>query len=202
MILSFRKAPDVLISDIPDMIAKHAEKRMPGFFKPYDGRVAEPTPHNIALAKDNNLSVDIPWLNKVVSTDADRKGFRRLSLYDAFHERNSRVESEVLRRTRHVARLAGLLNTEVAEQLHRSLVSDRYFLNTMTPSNHIFLFRTIINEKNEQKNLMMKTKLQDQLRMDLRVDGSGILSAGNFLFFSCMLIAESHISISKFHTEL
>ena len=46
------------------MLASHVNKRIPGFFAPFVGRVAEPTEKNVSIAKNNQLEpVSFPWLN-------------------------------------------------------------------------------------------------------------------------------------------
>ena len=52
----------------------------------------------------------------------------KLCLYDRFHETNTVKEAEILRRVTLSPHLNGLVNTQVAEQLHRSTVRSKVFL--------------------------------------------------------------------------
>ena len=48
------------------IVAKHGNIHHGNFFKPHDGRVARPTPENIALALSNKLlQISFPFLEKV-----------------------------------------------------------------------------------------------------------------------------------------
>ena len=47
ILLSMKYAPNIVISDIPHMVAAHVNKRSPNFFNPNAGRVTEPTEENI-----------------------------------------------------------------------------------------------------------------------------------------------------------
>ena len=133
MILNFNNPPSIVISDIPHMVASHVNKRMQqDFFNPHCGRVVEPTERNILKAENNDLSVSINWLNK--RSEAAIKGLKvdgtsihpitlttqRLSLYDNFHQSNTKQKKEFLRRTGQVKELAGV-NSETAEQTNSFL---------------------------------------------------------------------------------
>ena len=59
---------------------------------------------------------------------------------------------KVLRRVMHVRQLNGLINTQRQEQLYNVFNKDNRFLNSMTPVNHIFLFRSNIDMMNERIN--------------------------------------------------
>ena len=65
--------------------------------------------------------------------------------------------------------LKGTLNSQAAEQLHRSCNKDKHFSHKMTPSNHICLFRSVKELRNEAKNIkiMNKMKVQTKTRAGL-----------------------------------
>ena len=93
IILSMRYPPNIVISDIPHMVAAHVNKRSPNFFNPNAGRVTEPTEENIKLVCDNNFR-----RKQVALSEAKLKGTgihpltlaQRYSLYDKFHEGNTK----------------------------------------------------------------------------------------------------------------
>ena len=64
----------------------------------------------------------------------------------------SSSEIESLRKAGCVHELNGMFNSKVEEQLYLKLDSNKKFLNMMTPINHIYLFRSIINYHNSNKN--------------------------------------------------
>ena len=64
-LLSLKHPPYIVISDIPHILASHINKRVPDFFYPHGGRIAEPTPHNVELVKNGNfVPVSLHWLGK------------------------------------------------------------------------------------------------------------------------------------------
>ena len=102
MLLSMKHPPNIVISDIPHMLAGHLNKRCPNFFNPHSGRVVEPTEDNIKLVEDGNFTAtSLPWLNRcsekaaedlvLVGTDIHPITLvqQRYSLYDRFHEKNT-----------------------------------------------------------------------------------------------------------------
>ena len=51
MLLSMKHPPNIVISDMPHLLAAHMNKRKPDFFSPHAGRVYPPTDSNVQLAK-------------------------------------------------------------------------------------------------------------------------------------------------------
>ena len=47
ILLSMKHPPNIVISDVPHMLAAHINKRSPNIFAPYAGRVADPSEENI-----------------------------------------------------------------------------------------------------------------------------------------------------------
>ena len=90
----------------------------------------------------------------------------RFCLFDRFHEGNTSLETEVLRRVTNINELNGIVNTQVEEQLHLKFRKFKYFLNMMQP---IFLFRSILSHYNGYQNnhILKKFQLnQNQIRFD------------------------------------
>ena len=72
-----------------------------------------------------------------------------LCLFDKFHERNSSSEIEALGQIGNVPELNSLFNSEIKEQPHLKLDSDKKFLNMMTSITHIHLSRSLLNHHNK-----------------------------------------------------
>lgn len=136
ILLSLEVLPVVVISDLASMLARHGENRLPGIFKPFCGRLAEPTEANISAAKDGNLVVHIPGLDPNVVPE---EGVR-YSLADKFHQGNLSANEDFLRRVSLVPQLAGRVNTQVQEQLFRKFGRDAYFLTQLTPAHLLSRF--------------------------------------------------------------
>ena len=159
VIMSMASQPPIVINDMPHVVARHGNRRRKGMFSPYEGRLAEPTIQNIEAAKDGRMSVRLDWLEEmqlfspVSDEQAGRKNnhhdiIPKLCLYDRFHETNTVREAEIVRRVTLSPYLNGLVNTQVAEQLHRSTVHSKVFLNMMSSSTHIIMFRNLVDSRN------------------------------------------------------
>jgi hypothetical protein len=75
-----------------------------------------------------------------------------MALFDRFHENNSKSKLEDLRKLHCVEELYGQVNSQVAEQLHKSFNSNKRFLNAMSPHHFAYLMRSMLNHRNELKN--------------------------------------------------
>lgn len=144
------------------------EKRSPGFFKPFSGRVVQGTVENISKAEEKTLKVNFPFLQKAQSVKVPaitvdhsycvaRKhpvtgSDEHYCLTDEFHKKNVKTKVDKLRECNLVHELCGLVNTQVQEQLFRKTVRDLYFLNMMSPGNYLFLLRLILHLQNNEKN--------------------------------------------------
>ncbi len=64
----------------------------------------------------------------------------------------------------------------MAEQLHGSFNRNKHFLNQMSPDNHIFLFRSIIDLKNEDSNqkFLLKAATEKNLPVNCDVIGRAV----------------------------
>ena len=177
--------PNITVIDMAHIVANHALlsrkedviKYGPDengiLFKPYNGKVEDPeNPENVAKAIKNHLEVSFPRIcqhhqSKIPTNNARQECHQvhlvtgtdiRLCLFDRFHESNTSLEIESLRKIGCVLELNGMFNSEVEEQLHLKFDSNKRFLNMMTPINHIYLFRSIIDYHNSNKNSnFMKT---------------------------------------------
>ena len=179
---SMKHQPNVVVSDMANMLVSHGNKRRKDMFQPFNGMVAEPTQENIALALDGKLCVSLPWLEEKESSSSapDTPGNHPVSgtdhhlcFFDRFHERNVKKENEVLRRITSVTQLRGILNSQKDEQLHSVYNHDRRYLNQMTPTNHIFLFRSNIDVKNEKKNCIVLKRLEASFKYEIIYDRNG-----------------------------
>lgn len=166
--------PNIVIYDFARGLATHMNLRDPErlTFKPFEGRLSDPTEENIALAKAGNLKVSLPWLNfRKLVPDCDGHpttgSAEHYALYDRFHEDNTKDPRDGLRKLRLVPQLAGKVNSQVAEQLFAKMKKNNYFLNMALPSTHLFLMRNIIHHYNVHKN---KQRL-DQIT---KVFGNGV----------------------------
>ena len=158
-------------------------------FKPYSGRVADRKPRNVENAIENRLEVSFPWIcqhhqSKIPRNDARQECHQvhpvtgndiRLCLFDRFHEGNTSSKIESLRKIGCVIELNRIFNSEVEEQLHLKFDSNKKFLNMMTPINHIYLFRSIINYHDSNKNSNFVKSLRKKTHFPVTFDKHGRL---------------------------
>ncbi|KAI7802115.1 hypothetical protein IRJ41_000508, partial [Triplophysa rosa] len=167
MLLSWKHFPNIAIYDFARGLATHTNLREPENlpFSPHEGRLAEATADNLQLAAEGRLKVSLPWL-KTKKTETDANGHPitgssdHYTLYDVFHERNTKDAKDALRRIALVPELAGWVNSQCAEQLFSDMRKNNYFLNTLTPSEHIFMMRNILHHYNTKCNNKTKTSIQ------------------------------------------
>ena len=146
LILSMAHQPNIIISDMANMLVAHGNKRKKDMFHPFNGMVAEPTQSNVQKALDGDLEISIPWIeftndnNGIPATSEAHPisaSAQHLCLFDRFHERNAKRKEEALRRVTNITELKGKLDTQKDEQLHASYNHDSRYLNQMKPINHI-----------------------------------------------------------------
>lgn len=132
LIMSMKHQPNIIIVDFANTVAAHGQNRKPGLFSPFDGRVLPNTAENIALAREDDISLDMPWISAPSRSRpgdmpqiqvAAEIGVREphpvtgstsyFSLFDTFHEENSCNDDDLLRRTRCIKQLEGTFRTEV-----------------------------------------------------------------------------------------
>ena len=163
LLLSWKHLPNVAVYDYARGLALHANRRQPGIFAPFQGRLLDPTPENVKQASEGKVHVNLPWL-KFQKKPADKDGHpltgssQHFALNDVFHQGNSKDQCEVLRKLELVPELAGLINSQCAEQLFSGMRINNYFLNQTTPSTHIFLQRNILHHYNMARNQKIKNQ--------------------------------------------
>ncbi|XP_030231361.1 uncharacterized protein LOC115557583 isoform X3 [Gadus morhua] len=163
LLLSWKHLPNVAVYDYARGLALHANRRQPGIFAPFQGRLLDPTPENVKQASEGKVHVNLPWL-KFKKKPADKDGHpltgssQHFALNDVFHQGNSKDQWEVLRKLELVPELAGLINSQCAEQLFSGMRKKNYFLNQTTPSTHIFLQRNILHHYNMARNQKIKNQ--------------------------------------------
>ncbi len=124
------------------------------------------------------------------------------ALYDLFHENNTKDARDALRKIQIVPELAGWVNSQCAEQLFSDMRKNNYFLNTLTPSGHIFMMRNILQHYNTKQN----KKIEDGIRKivpqngQLHLDVHGQIIMGNSVhlfihFYSCHDFSVCYITI-------
>lgn len=138
-------------------LALHANRRQPGIFVPFQGRLLDPTPENVKQDSEGKVHVNMPWL-KFPKMPADKDSHpltgssQHFALNYVFHQGNSKDQNEVLRKMELVPELAGLINSQCAEQLFSGMRKNNYLLNLTTPSTHIFLQQNILHHYNMARN--------------------------------------------------
>ncbi len=142
--------------DMASQVASYTNRRTPGFYCPYDGRVAEPSEENIQAAIAGTLKVnaeDLVDRENPLSPhclNPQHNTTSCLCLFDKFHEGNSSYEEDYLRRLRNIPALNGEVNTSAAEQGNWRSRQANYFLNMMNFRNHVF-WKLIIEDLNNRK---------------------------------------------------
>ena len=182
ILMSMKHQPNITILDVANMVAAHGNNRKENMFHPHSGKVVESTPENVAKGKNGELDISLDWLDnsKKVANSSNTEMAHpvtgsevHLCLFDRLHERNVKKEDEVLRRVTHVRQLKGLVNTQTQEQLNNFYNKDSHFLNSMKPVNHIFLFRSNIDFRNEKVNLKNLHDIQAAVSCTLSQDMYG-----------------------------
>ena len=203
------------------MVASHGNVRQPGMFSPFEGRLAKPSPTMISQAKDGGFVRNMPYLVEgyekqpiPLSSIPDHCYTPPLHpithvadhycLFDVLHETNTKQEQEILRRTKFVPQLAGYINTQTEEQLHRAFGRDNYFLDCMKSSNHIFLLRSNINLHNMKTNAFAEAKIAKQTGMIIEKGEFGIVyakpSKGTDYIHVCLICCNAYYSDNfEFH---
>ena len=160
LILSMAHQPNIIVSDMANMLVAHGNKRKKDMFHPFNGTVAKPTQSNVQKALDGDFEISTPWIeftnynNGIPVTSKAHPisaSALHLCLFDRFHERNAK-RKETLRHVTNIMELKGKLDTQKGEQFDASYNHNSRYFNQMKPINHIFLFRSIIDIHNEKIN--------------------------------------------------
>ncbi|KAK3737605.1 hypothetical protein QZH41_001576 [Actinostola sp. cb2023] len=189
LIRSLAHQPNFVVVDFANQVAAHGNKRYPGMFSPYDGRVLPATVENIYLAKLDKVSLDMPWVSSAFRGESwspqSIEGGRECHptsgsnsyycLFDTFHEDNSSSDKDLLRRTRCVKQLEGWFCTEVMEHLNNIMNKNNYFTTQMSATNAIFVQRLAMELSNEEKNCKSTTLHEKQLGRPLTLSTNGQL---------------------------
>ncbi|XP_051816802.1 uncharacterized protein LOC110966392 isoform X2 [Acanthochromis polyacanthus] len=174
LLLSWKDFPNVSVYGYARGLALHANRRQPGIFAPFQGRLLDPTPDNIKHASESKVHVNLPWL-KNSKMPADENGHpltgssQHFALNDVFHQGNSKDQREVLRKLELVPELAGLINSQCVEQLFSGMRKNNYFLNMTTPSTQIFLQRNILHHYNMAKNKRVREQYSKIVPSDVEM---------------------------------
>ena len=213
--LSMKHPPNVTIIDMPHLLVQHSRSRENDIirtnsgndegelFFPFEGRAGDSNDQeNVLKANENKFKSSIPCLSGESSDRSQDTGplshpvtgsSVRMALFDRFHENNSKSEIEDLRKLQCVKELYGQVNSQVAEQLHKSFNSNKRFLNAMSPHNFAFLLRSMLNHRNGLKNAefveKQKSKGYDIYRNEL---GGIRLKLGFDRTFTNLNITESN----------
>ena len=178
---SFKHRPNILICDMAHMVARHGNKTCINLFAPFRGHVAEATEENIAFAKDGNLHVSFLWLHSSMFTVVNYFGGthpvtgsnNHFALFDKFHKTNLSDAKEVISRTCCIKEVRGRINRKAVEEIHSMCDLNINFMNRMNPVTHIFMFRSIIDLKNEELNALKLCSLQSNSNMSIALDHLG-----------------------------
>lgn len=198
LLLSWKHFPKVSVYDYARGLALHANRRQPGIFAPFQGRLLDPTPENVKQASEGKVHVNMPWL-KLPKMPADKDGHpltgssQHFALNDVFHQGNSKDQREVLRKLELVPELTGLINSQCVEQLFSGMRKNNYFLNVTTPSTHIFLQRNILHHYNIARNQKMKRQYSKIVPPDvaMQCDSHGRVVLGMLLKMYAYLLSSS-----------
>lgn len=67
--------------------------------------------------------------------------------WDLFHKDNCKKTEDTLRKSSLIKEIAELVSKQGVEQLFSSFKRNLYFLNNLSPTNHLFMFRPICHLK-------------------------------------------------------
>ena len=175
--LAFKHQPTLLICDIPNFVARHGNRRVKDLFWPYEGRFTDPSSENMKKQAEGTLLISLPefkFMEKPMKIDQCDHSYGKplhpitqsrahFCAYDRFHQENTQVNTEKLRRLDLVPELSKV-NSEVCEELFSELDKYKHFLTQMSPIHHIFLLRLLCHFRNEKLNNHRLTTLQKQLK--------------------------------------
>ena len=139
LLLSMKYQPNILISDMPQIIASHRNKRQMGTFAPLRRKSLRGNEkEHFKSRKRFSRKVSFPWLDiEQGEDDVTEEGCHpvsgssfRLALFDRFHEGNTKSSAELLKCVHLVNGLKGKVNTQVEEQLHRKLNRGNHFFES------------------------------------------------------------------------
>lgn len=122
--------------------------------------------------------MNLPWL-QLKKDPPDLNGHPatgsadHYTLYDTFHQYNTRDEKDTLRVIGLVPELCGWVNSQAAEQLFSGMRKNNYFMNSLSPASHVFLMRNILHHHNERVNQQALEDLKQVSKGDITLDAQG-----------------------------
>lgn len=172
---SLRWQPTVFVSDMPAHVALHGNKRKPSMFAPHAGRFMPATEEAIQFSKTEKFNISIPsldatkWDLSAVHVDHPysqggvhpiTKTADTFSAFDRFHQHNSKIPADRLRRPDTVLELQGRVNTQVMEELFSEIQRARFFLTQLSPIHHIFVVRLMLHLRNQQRTQKIMKRME------------------------------------------
>lgn len=107
MLLSWKHMPNVVIYDFARGLATHTNLREPEQlpFRPFEGRLMEPTGENIKLAQNGSVKVSLPWLDTRLPLHENcgqpvTGSSEHYVLYDRFHEKKHKRQERCPKNTK------------------------------------------------------------------------------------------------------
>uniref|UniRef100_A0A674N1X3 Uncharacterized LOC101075033 n=1 Tax=Takifugu rubripes TaxID=31033 RepID=A0A674N1X3_TAKRU len=185
LLLSWKHFPNVTVCDYAGALALHANRRQPGIFGLFQGRLLDPTPQNIKQVSDGSVHVNLPWL-KSPKMPSDTAGHpltgcsQHLSLSGT-----SEAQMDLLRQLELVPELVGSVSSRRVEQLFLWVREKNNSLKTMTPSTHLFLQRNLLHHHNMEKNKSAVERYSEIVPADVEMqwDDHGRLVLDLFFVF-------------------
>lgn len=189
LLLSWKHFPNVTVCDYASALALHANRRQPGIFGPFQGRLLDPTPQNIKRVSDGSVHVNLPWL-KSPKMPPDKDGHpltgcsQHLSLSGT-----SEAQMDLLRQLELVPELVGSISSRRVEQLFQWERGEKKdFVKRITASAHLFLQRNLLHHYNMEKN---KSAVEQYSKIvpanvEMQWDDHGRLVLGKRFFSSCL----------------
>ncbi|XP_062294316.1 uncharacterized protein LOC133999155 isoform X2 [Scomber scombrus] len=165
LLLSWKHFPNVCLYDSAHGLATHTNSRVPDKppFHPHEGKPAAQTTKNLTKALHRKLKVSLPWLRqKFEHSEENGHPITGSSHRYALHQGNTKDPHDVLRRVNLVPELKDCINNKSVKRLLTYMRRNNYFLNSMTPSTHVFLMRNMIQHRNACCNTQL---LETQLKL-------------------------------------
>ncbi|KAM7387380.1 hypothetical protein PAMA_009820 [Pampus argenteus] len=164
LLLSWKHFPNICLSDFAYDLATHTNSRVPENppFHPHEGKPAAQTTKNLTKALHQQLKVSLPWLREKPEL-SDENGHpvtgssHRYALYhDRPHHGNTTDPHDVLRSINLVPEVQERVNNTTVKRLFAYMRKNNYFLNSVDPSTHVFLMRSMM----EHRNTCCNTRLE------------------------------------------
>ncbi|XP_056892376.1 uncharacterized protein LOC130527698 [Takifugu flavidus] len=184
LLLSWKHFPNVTVCDYAGALALHANRRQPGIFGLFQGRLLDPTPQNIKQVSDGSVHVNLPWLKSPkMPSDTDGHPLTGCSQHLSLNG-TSGAQMDLLRQLELVPELVGSVSSRRVEQLFLWVREKNNSLKTMTPSTHLFLQRNLLHHHNMEKNKSAVERYSEIVPADVEMqwDDHGRLVLGHSLF--------------------